>query len=70
MPNNEWLDVFASNLIYWLQQSDMTQRDLAQRTGLSEASISNYIKKKQAPSFNAVRSIANTFGTQIEDLTG
>lgn len=70
MFDKEWLEVFASNLIYWLQQSDMTQRDLAQRTGLSEASISNYIKKKQAPGFNAIRSIANAFGIQIEDLTG
>lgn len=70
MANNEWLATFASNLIYWLQQSDMTQRDLAQRTGLSEASISNYIKKKQAPSFNAIRSIANAFGIDIADLTG
>lgn len=70
MSKIEWLDTFTINLNYYLEQTEMSQRDLAMLTGLSEATISNYVNRKQAPGFNAIRSIASAFGVTIEEFIG
>ena len=68
MTEAEWLDLFGSNLVFYLNQSDMTQRDLALRTGLSEAAISNYINKLRFPTTKAVINIANALGIGVDEL--
>lgn len=68
MSELEWLDIFANNLVYWMNQMGMNQRDLAEATGLSEATISNYIRKRQFPGIKAIINMANVFGCSMDDF--
>lgn len=68
MTEAEWLKIFSANLGFYLEQSGMTQRDLAMRTGLSESAISNYINKSRFPTLRAIIKIANAFVINIDEL--
>ena len=58
MSEYEWLDIFSDNLKDLMKEAGMTQRELAEESGLTEASISRYIHKKRMPSVAALASIA------------
>ena len=68
MSELEWMDIFSENLASILQDVDATQRDLAEMTGLSEASISNYINKKRLPNAKAILNIAYALNCSTDDL--
>lgn len=68
MTEIEWLEIFGDNLASLLHESNMSQRELAEETGLSEASISNYINKRKMPSIKAVVNIARVFCIDISEL--
>lgn len=68
MTEVELTNTFGNNLAFYLEQSEMTQRDLAFRAGLSESAISNYIKKQRTPTLKAAINIANAFGIELEEL--
>lgn len=68
MTEAAWLDIFSANLSFYMEQSGMTQRDLAMRSGLSESAISNYINKIRFPTIKAVVNIANAFGIEMHEL--
>lgn len=70
MTEAELQNTFGDNLAFFLEQSDMTQRDLALRTGLSESAISNYIRKQRTPTIVAAYAIGNAFGVSIGELLG
>lgn len=57
----EWMEIFSNNLRTLLSESGMTQRELAEESGLSEANISRYLNKKRMPSVAALSSIAHAF---------
>ena len=61
MSEVEWMDRFAHSLDFLLKEADMTQRDLALKTGISESTISRYLKCKCMPSANALINIASVF---------
>lgn len=46
----------------------VTQKQLAEKTGISEIAISNYINEKQTPSFYNVDRIAKVLQCSIDDL--
>lgn len=60
MPMSEyrWMDIFGDNLRELIKDAGMTQRELAEESGVSEAMISRYINKKCMPSVAALASIA------------
>lgn len=68
MHENEWLDIFGDNLASMLYDARYTQRDLAEMSGLSESSISNYIHKRKMPSVKAIINIAYALDCNINDL--
>lgn len=68
MNELEWLDVFGDNLVSLLQDARMTQRELADATGLTEATISYYINKKKLPGLKAIVNIAYVFDISIDEL--
>ena len=68
MSETEWLSIFGDNLQYMLDRVRMTQRDLAEETGLSEASISRYINKERIPSVRALVNIANALDCSLDDI--
>ena len=68
MSEVEWLDEFVDNLIDMMRAEGINQRDLADATGLSEATISNYINKRQMPGVKAIVNIAYVLDCSVDDL--
>jgi len=68
MTEREWLDTFGDNLSEMLRESKISQKELAEITGLSEAAISNYIRKRKVPSLKAIINIADALDCNIDDL--
>lgn len=68
MTEAEWVRIFGDNLVSILSEYRMTQRELADRAGLSEATISKYIHKQIAPSVFAVINIADALDMSIDEL--
>ena len=68
MSEFEWLDIFGDNLRDMLIDANMTQRELADETGLTEATISRYIKKQRIPALRAIVNIAYALGCDTDEL--
>ena len=68
MSEKEWLDIFANNLVEILKETRMSQKELADTLGLSEATVSNYIRKKQMPTIKAIINISYELGYDLYDL--
>ena len=68
MTELEWMDIFGDNLRDILKEYGMTQRQLAEETGLTEATISSYINKRKIPSMRAIVNIANALDISTDDL--
>lgn len=68
MTELEWMDIFGDNLRDILKEYGMTQRQLAEETGLNEATISSYINKRKIPSMRAIVNIANALDISTDEL--
>jgi transcriptional regulator with XRE-family HTH domain len=68
MSETEWLKIFGDNLVYHLQNVGMTQEQLANATGLTQASISRYAAGRQLPGIRAIVNIANVLGITVDEL--
>lgn len=68
MSENEWLAYFGVNLEEYMIAAKMTQRDLADASGLSEASISNYIRGRRMPEVRAIINIAEALNCSVNEL--
>ena len=68
MTESEWLQIFGDNLADMLNDARMTQRELADETGLSESSISYYIKKNKIPGIKALINISYALDCDVSDL--
>lgn len=68
MNEREWLAYFSVNLMEMLEEAKMTQRELADASGLSEAAVSNYIRGRQMPGVRAIVNIADALGCSTDEL--
>ncbi len=68
MTETEWLDIFASNLFEIMNERGYTQGDLAEDTGLSEASISYYLNRRRIPGIRAIVNIAYVLDVDVAEL--
>lgn len=69
MTETQWMQTFAIHLKRLMVQNNMTQRELAKATGISEGTISRYLNRQAMPSVNALVNIADVFNcTDINDL--
>lgn len=68
MSETEWLDIFGDNLRDVMESAEITQRELADRTGLSEGTISRYINKQSMPGVKAIINIAYVLDCSMDDL--
>lgn len=68
MTELEWMCIFGDNLVSILNEYGMTQRELADRAGLSESTISQYIHKQKMPSLRAAINIAYALDIPIDEL--
>lgn len=68
MNEFEWMSMFGHNLNYILKEKKMTQQELADKAGLSKASISYYISGRRMPSVKALINIGYALDCYEDDL--
>ena len=61
---------FNEKLTELLKKNNMSQKELAERLNVTEATVSRYIKGEREPNLNVVAQIANIFKVSLEELTG
>lgn len=68
MNAKQWRYEFGENLEALLREYPMTQKELADATGLTKAAISNYVLGKRIPTVEAVLAIAYALDCTTDDL--
>lgn len=68
MSEWEWLELFSEALRREMYYSGMTQRELADASGVSESSISNYVNKRKIPSLKSVVNICQVLNISTDSL--
>lgn len=61
MSELEWMKIFADNLRSLMEESHMSQRELARKSRLTESQISKYLNCQCMPSVHALVNIAYAF---------
>lgn len=68
MTEFEWMDIFGGNLEDVMHMRGYNQKQLADETGLSESTISRYIRGIQMPSIKAIVNIVHVLDCNLDDL--
>lgn len=68
MSEVEWMKIFGRNLEEMLIEANMTQRELAEDTGLTEGAISHYINQRRMPTVRALVNIAYSLNCSFDEL--
>lgn len=68
MSELEWLNIFGDNLIGYLDDARMTQKELAAAAGVPESCISSYIHKQRMPTLKAIINISYALDIDVGDL--
>lgn len=61
---------YAIRLKNLIDELDIKQNELAQKAGITEATISNYINAKQLPKLGVVEKLADVLGVSVDYLLG
>ena len=64
----EFIDIFADNLRDIMYEMDISEGELARRTGMTRAAISRYINKKRMPTLKALVNLSYVLCVPISDL--
>ena len=68
MKELDFIDIFSGNLRSAMNYCNMTQRDLADASGLDESVRSRYLRGRVMPSTRCLVNIAYALDCRIEDL--
>lgn len=63
----EWMRIFSGNLRSIMEEEGMTQKELAELTGLSESMISSYINCRRVPNVFSLNNIIHAFHGEYEE---
>lgn len=69
MNDDDWKWQFSMRLLVQMQTARMTQEKMAEETGLSQATISNYMNGRRVPDAIALNKIVRALGCSVTDLT-
>lgn len=68
MSEVEWLKIFGENLSEILEEQNMTQKELADATGLSRGAINGYVNGAKMPGVRAIINMVYVLGVDINDF--
>lgn len=68
MSEQEWLEEFSDNLQAMIREAGISQKELANISGISTSDISRYINGQQQPSAKAVVKLAYALECNTDDL--
>ena len=60
--------IFASNLIKYMEQNNITRNDISEALGISYYTVTDWVKGKKYPRMDKVEMLANYFGIKKSDL--
>ena len=61
-------EVFAKNLLYYLEKSGRTQIEIAEIVGVSKSTFNDWVKGKKYPRIDKIEKLAIYFGILKSDL--
>ena len=64
----EFIDIFADNLRDIMYEMDISEGELARRTGMTRAAVSRYLNKKRMPTLKALVNLSYVLCVPITDL--
>lgn len=67
LPKNP---TYSDRLLYLMTAQNLTRKELAEKSGVSETSISNYLYKDRLPKFDIAARIAVALGVSMEWMAG
>lgn len=62
-------EIFAKNLVRIMKRENISQRELARKANLSEATVSRYVKGTRFPNSKAMIELSKALNCRIENLT-
>lgn len=68
MSEKDFLDCLVENLIELMRDNQMSQRELAELSGLSEGTISRYLSKKSMPTLKAAVNMSIALCCELTEL--
>jgi transcriptional regulator with XRE-family HTH domain len=60
--------VFAENLNYYLNEHNMMKKDLANKLGIGQSTVTDWTKMRAYPRMDKVQRMAEIFGIEMSDL--
>lgn len=60
--------VFSENLEYYLNKHDMQKKELAQKIGVGQSTVTDWSKARAYPRMDKVQKIAEVFDIEMSDL--
>ena len=68
MTEIEWRKIFKDRLAFMMRRANLTRRELAEKSGVSEPAISCYLAGRKTPNVKAIINLAYVLCCTIEDL--
>ena len=68
MPNKEAREQFPKTLKYYMDKYHLSQSDIAERLGVSNATVSMWCNGRKFPRVDKMQELANIFGVLISDM--
>ena len=60
--------IFAKNLIYYIERSGRSQKEIADMLGVATSTLNNWVKGSKYPRIDKIEMLANYFGILKSDL--
>lgn len=68
MTEKQWLRYFSDNLVRMMIDSRISQRELAEMTGLADSTISRFVTGTMMPSCRAIINLSYALDCEAGDL--
>lgn len=63
-----WLEKFSEELKFYLNDRNMTQKELAKKARLSEVIINDYVHGRKMPGVRAIINISYALNVHVDEL--
>lgn len=68
MSNTDNKEIFAKNLLYYIEKHGKEQKEIAEIVGVAPSTFNAWVKAKKYPRMDKVENLANYFGILKSDL--
>lgn len=68
MSNTDNKEIFAKNLLYYIEKHGKEQKEIAESVGVAPSTFNEWVKAKKYPRMDKVEKLANYFGILKSDL--